>query len=295
MLFDTHAHLNFKDYNKDREEIIKKSLEEGVFMINVGTDIEESKKAVEIANSYREGVYASVGLHPLHISNVAGSDPAMKRYEELAESEKVVAIGETGLDYKYILKEKREKRERLKKNQKKVFENHIDLADELNLPLILHCRMAHDDLIEVLKHKTQKEKNTKHKLQITNKTQNTKHKAQNQKEQNTNSKAQKKGVVHCFSGNLQQAKEYMDLGFYLGINGIIFKMDLEKVIKEVPLEKILLETDCPFLTPPEAGVKRNEPLFVKYVAKEVARIKGISKEEVTKVTTENAKNLFKLV
>ncbi len=259
MLFDTHAHVNFKDYDKDRKDVIKNSLEEGVFMINVGTDIEESKKAIEIAEAHKEGVYASVGLHPLHIYS-AGSDPAMERYRQLAENRKVVAIGETGLDYKYILKEEAEKQEGLKQIQKKVFEKHIDLADELELPLILHCRMAHKDLIEILKHKTQK-----------------------------------KGVVHCFSGNLQQAEEYMDLGFYLGINGIIFKLNLAEVIREIPLEKIVLETDCPFLVPPEAGTKRNEPLFIKYVAREVAKIKGISEKEVAEVTTKNAKNLFGLV
>ncbi len=268
MFFDTHAHLNFKDYDKDRENVIGNSLKKEFFLINVGTDIGESEKVVEIADSYREGVYASVGLHPLHIEK----DFTPEEYKSLAKNKKVVAIGETGLDYKYILKDREERKEKVKRIQKTIFEKQIDLSSELELPLILHCRMAHDDLIEILRQKLQNIKKGKSEEQ----------------------KTQKIGVVHCFSGNLQQAKEYMDLGFFLGINGIIFKLDMSKVIKEIPLEKILLETDCPFLVPPEAGVERNEPLFVRYVAREVARVKRVSEEDVARTTTKNAKNLFSI-
>jgi TatD DNase family protein len=248
--FDTHAHLNFPDYNKDREDVIKRTLDEGVFVINIGTDIKESEKVVEIATCYKEGVYAGVGLHPLHAEE---EDFNYEDYKKLAQDKKVVAIGETGLDYKYI-----KENEEAKEKQKKVFKEHIKLSRELNLPLVLHCRMAHKDLLEILKKE----------LGVF-------------------------GVLHCFSGKLKEAEEYLKLGFYLGINGIIFKMNLEKAVKEIPLEKIVLETDCPFLSPVE-DKKRNEPLLLKYISPEVARIKEIKEEEVMGKTTENAKKLFSI-
>ncbi len=251
MIFDTHSHLNFPDYDKDREEVIKKTLEEGVFMINVGTSIKESRAVVEIAKKYKQGVYASIGLHPLYIDDeVFSSDD----YKKIAEENrtKVVAIGETGLDKH---KDNFEK-------QESIFKEHIKLAEELNLPLIIHCRKAHNELIHILKSKVKSQKSNV-------------------------------GTVHCFTGSVSQAKEYMDMGFYLGFNGIIFKLNLEKVIREVPLKKMLLETDCPFLTPPNVGTKRNEPVFVREVAKEIARIKEITQEEVERVTEENGFNLFK--
>lgn len=252
MLFDTHAHLNFRDYDKDRERVIKNSLEGGVFMINVGTDIEESERVIEIADGYKEGVYAAVGLHPLYIDkeNFLSS---FASYEEMVKHEKVVAVGETGLDYKYVADDKEEKIK-----QKDVFEKHIELAEKFGLPLILHCRKAHQDMINILKSKGQ---------------------------------SSISGVIHCFTGGEKELEEYLKMGFYIGLNGIIFKFNIEKVIKKAPLERILLETDCPFLTPlPEKG--RNEPLFIKHTAEEVARIKGVSVEEAVRITTQNAKKLF---
>ena len=157
-----------------------------------------------------------------------------------------------GLDYKseYVS---------FKQKQKEVFLQQLVLAKELNLPVIIHCRSAHEEMIEILKDQ----------LDL-------------------------RGVVHCFTGNWEQAQKYMDLGFYIGINGIIFKLDLDEVIKKVPLEKILTETDCPYLTPPAAGTERNEPIFVKYVIKKIAEIKNISFEKVADITTQNAKSLFQI-
>ncbi len=245
--FDTHAHLNFPDYDKDRDEVVKKSLKEGFSIINIGTDMKENRKVLDIAKNYKEGVYASVGLHPLHIED---EEFLLDNYRELTKEEKVVAIGETGLDYK--------EKDADKEKQKKVLKSHISLAEETNLPMIFHCRMAHEDFYKVLK-------------------------------EDFNGK----GVVHCFSGGRKEARNYLEMGLFLGINGIIFKMNLEKVIKEVPMEKILLETDCPFLSPIK-DVKRNEPIFIKYIAKEVARIKGIKASEVLEVATNNARNLFNI-
>ena len=270
MLIDTHAHLNFRVFKEDTDEVIRRSLEGGIWMINVGTQYDTSKKAVEIAENYQEGVYAAIGLHPIH----SEEDFSYEKYKELAKSPKVVAIGEIGLDYKseYVL---------FKEKQKEVFLKQLDLARELNLPVIFHCRFAHEDLIEILNYKL---KTINYKL---------------------------KGVIHCFAGTWEQAQKYLEMGFYLGFNGIIFKLDLDEIIKKTPLDRILVETDCPYLTPPQVE-GRNEPLYVKYVAERIAKIKNrasarsegrnesealiehVSFEEVAKTTTENAKKLFNI-
>jgi TatD DNase family protein len=264
--FDTHAHLDFPDYNKDREKVIEKSLKEGVFVINIGTDSKTSDEVVQIAQNYKEGVYAALGLHPLHVDD---EDFSVESYRKKI-NKKVVAVGETGLDYKNISGSSKEDEE-LKEKQKQVFKKHIELAKSTNLPLVLHCRKAHKDMIEILESETRCAGSDP---------------AQAEKEG-------KRGVLHCFSGNLKEARRYIELGFFLGINGIIFKLNLEKTIKEIPLEHMLLETDCPFLSPLK-DKKRNEPVFVKYIAREVARIKNISEEEVAEVTTKNAKTLFNI-
>ncbi|MBM3250718.1 MAG: TatD family deoxyribonuclease [Candidatus Nealsonbacteria bacterium] len=254
MPIDTHAHINFEAFNRDHDEVIKRSLAEDIWMVNVGSKYSTSKKAVEIAERYGNGVYAAVGLHPIHARD---EEFSAENYKELAKSKKVVAIGEIGLDY---FKDYG----KFKDIQKRIFLKQLNLAKELNLPVIIHCRMAHEDLLEILNFQ----------FSIFN--------------------FQLKGVIHCFTGNWQQAKEYLDIGFYLGFNGIIYKLDLKEVIKKTPLERILLETDCPYLTPPQEGDKRNEPVFVKYVAREIAKIKNISFKEVAKTTTRNAQTLFEI-
>lgn len=226
MLIDTHSHLNFKAYDSDRDEVIKRTQEEGVVCIDVGTKYETSKRAVELAEN-NEGIYAAIGMHPIHIKTdllklrmdeeegafqPLGEEFDKEKYKELAKSKRVVAIGEIGLDYYYRPKGK-SKTEQFKQKQKEVFIQELELAEELNLPVIIHCRVAHNDLYEILKTR---------KL---------------------------KGVIHCFTGSWDDAQKYMDLGFYLGVNGIIDKLDLNEVVKNVPLDKILIETDCPYLTP----------------------------------------------
>lgn len=271
MLIDTHAHLNFNAYKNDLDNIIKRTQEQGVICIDVGTKYETSKRAIEIAEKY-EGIYAAIGMHPIHIKTdllKIKMDPEEGAFKPLTEefdkdkyiklsgiSKKIVAIGEIGLDYYYRPKTKT-KIEQFKSKQKEVFIKQLELAEELNLPVIFHCRMAHDDLIEILKNHSGP-----------------------------------KGVIHCFTGTLEQAQEYIKMGLYIGLNGIIFKLSLDEVIKEIPLEKILIETDCPYLTPPQEAGKRNEPIFVKYVAQRIAEIKNIDYENVERVTTENAKKLF---
>ncbi len=248
MLFDTHAHLNFNTYKEDSLKVLQRSLDSDVWMINAGSQYSTSKRAVGMAEKYEKGAYAAVGLHPIHALE---EEFDYEKYKELAESKKVVAIGEVGLDYKPEYAS-------FKAKQKEVFLKQLDLSVELNLPVIFHVRMAHPDLIEIL-----------------------------------SKRSSLRGVIHCFTGNWEEAQQYMNMGFYLGFNGIIFKLNLDEIIEKTPLDKILIETDCPYLTPPPmAG--RNEPLYVKYVAEKIAKIKKLSYKEISRVTTENAEKLFKI-
>jgi len=282
MLIDTHAHLNLSAFDKDRDFIIKKCLKNNIGMINVGTNYETSRKAVEIAQKYQEGVFAAIGLHPINLdtglvkikkdllestSNFCEREFDYEKYERLAQSSKVVAIGEIGLDY-YWKPKTTKKKELFKKFQKDLLTKQLKLANEFNLPIIFHCRMAHAELSELLKSNI---KNIKSKL---------------------------RGVMHGFVGTLEELKSSLKLGLYIGFNGIIFKkiegIDFKKVIFETPLQKILIETDCPYLTPPTFPEKRNNPLAVKYILKEISEIKKISQEDLEKFINENARNLFNL-
>jgi len=245
MIIDTHSHLNFKAYNKDREQVIKRAQEQGVVCIDVGINFETSKKAVELAEN-NKNIFAAVGMHPIHAKD---EEFDRQKYLDLAKSKKVVVIGEIGLDNKF----KNEK-------QKQVFLQHLGLAIELELPVILHCRMAHTDLIEILK-----------------------------------SHSNLRGVLHCFTGSVEEMEQYLELGFYIGFNGIVFKLPLDEVIKGCPMDKILVETDCPYLTPLVEGKNtRNEPVFVKHVIQKMADLKGLTFDEIAKKTTQNAKALFKI-
>ncbi len=280
MIIDTHSHLNFKAYDADREEVIKRTQEAGVVCIDVGTKYETSKQAIELAEN-NEGIYAAIGLHPIHIKTdlmklhmdldegdfaPLGEVFDAKKYRELAKSNRVVAIGEVGLDYYYKPKGTT-KKEEFKENQRKIFIQQLELAQELSLPVIVHCRMAHSDALQIL---------AQHKVA---------------------------GTIHCFTGTWEEAESYLNLGFHIGINGIIFKFDIDEIIKKISLDKIVVETDCPYLTPLPAialakegtdNYVRNEPIFVKYVIQKIADLKGLSFDEVASATTANAKKLFKI-
>jgi len=274
MIIDTHAHLNFNAFKNDLDEVIKRCIEENVWVINVSSQYDTSKRAVEIAKRYdKNKIFAAVGLHPVHLSSGVFKTKIDKeeiefetkeekfdydKYKKLAEFAKVVAIGEIGLDYYYKPKTKINFYQ-FQEKQKSVLLRQIDLAKELNLPIIFHCRMAHKDLIEIL----EKQKNIK-------------------------------GVIHCFTGSVNDMEKYLAMGFYIGFTGIIFKLDLAEVIKKCPLERILIETDCPYLTPPQQKNKRNEPIFVKYVAERIADIKNTNLKSILEITTKNAKKLFNI-
>lgn len=272
MLIDTHAHLNFNAFKNDADETAKRTLDNNVWFINVGSEYRTSERAILMAEKYSEGIYAAIGIHPIHLSEIVFKDkvdkdeevefnPSVEEFEEerylkLAESKKVVAIGEIGLDY-FHNSENKEK-------QKEIFIKQIDMAMKLNLPIIIHCREAHNDVIEILKGN---KKIYGEKL---------------------------RGVVHCFSGRLSQAKIYtQELGFFLGFNGIItFDRSYDKVLRKIDLKYILLETDCPYLTPVPFRGKRNEPAYIRYIVEKMAQIKEKTCEEISKSTTYNARKLF---
>ena len=276
LIVDTHAHINFKDYKDDADEVIKRALKNNIWLINVGAEFETSERAVEYAEKYPQGVFAAVGLHPIHLQvqkfkekdfefETKAEKFDYEKYKTLAQNPKVVAIGEIGLDYYHLKSESPEEILRLKDLQKEIFLKQIELAAELNKPLIIHCRNAHKDILEILKPKTQ------------------------------NLKPNLKGVIHSFSGNYKQARQYRELGFKIAFNGIItFARDYDKVILDTPLEDILLETDCPYLAPIPYRGQRNEPLYIVEVAKKIAEIKNLTIEEVAKQTTLNAKEVFDL-
>src|SRR4030042_2695494 len=269
MLIDTHAHLNFKDFESDREEIIGRCLANDIWIINIGADYETSKKAIEIAEKYEKGIYAAVALHP---HDVLTEKFDYKKYKELAENKKTVAIGECGLDYAFCEDDKK-----VQKLQQKVFIEHLKLAKEVNKPVIIHSRRLFPEILNII--------------------QNSKFKIQNSGP----------GVLHCYMGRWSYAEEYLKLGFYISFTGLItYARDYDKVIKNTPLERILIETDAPYLPPHQifggGGLTledrkkiRNTPENVKYVAEKIAGIKEISLDKVASQTTQNAKELFNLL
>lgn len=252
MLIDTHAHLDFKDYEKELEKIIKRAKNNGVSkIITIGASLEGSKKGLELAKKYKE-VYAAIGIHP-EDANELNSD-VLNLFREFSKEKKVVAIGEIGLDY-YL-------ENYSKDEQIKVFKTQLDLAFELNLPVILHIRNAFEDAINII----------------------------DQYDWNKN-----KGVMHCYLSSYKRVKSIIDRGLLISFTGIItYDEGAKKAVEVTPLEKIMVETDCPYLAPEPKRGERNEPSYVKYVAEKIASIKDVSFEEVAKITSENAIKFFGL-
>lgn len=260
MLIDTHCHLDFEDFDKDREGVIKRAREGGIGkIINIGCNLERAKKSLEIANKY-EFVFATCGLHPQEAG--LGNEIFFSELEKLLKEPKVVAIGECGLE---ILKDRPWNFQgRSLKKQKEVFIRQLNLAHRFNKPVIIHCRNAYSEILEVLEE--EKEKNPK-----------------------------LSGVVHFFAGRSSQAEEFLKLGFLLSFTGVVtFARDYDGVIKAIPLDKIIIETDAPFVAPIPYRGQRNEPLYAKYVAFKLAELKGLNFNEVAVATTKNAENLFEI-
>jgi len=287
-LIDSHCHLNFIAFHNDSHKIAEDFLKTNYALINVGAQVTSSARAIKLAEEFEKGLYAAVGLHPIHLVEDAeetliidGKSQAFKivkeefnyeKYRDLAENNKVVAIGEVGLDYYYLDKYSPAEQTEFKTLQVEVFRQFIKMAEELDKPLILHCRgnkqdnfSAYGDILDILK----KEIKAGRKI---------------------------RGVLHCFGGNQRQAEEFLDLGFYLGFTGIITfgkkAEELQEIAKAVPLEKVLIETDAPYLSPEPYRGQRNMPQYVRLVAQKIADLKKISLEEVASATTQNAKDLF---
>jgi len=270
-----------KSFEGEEDEIIKRTLEEGIWLVNVGTKLSTSKKAIEIAERYEEGVYAAIAIHPIHLvdditetDEIEGKEYSFttqqqvfdyEEFKKLAQSShKVVGIGETGLDL-YRLGDK--SKEEVQALQEDVFRKSIRLANELNLAVVVHARGeaedpygVYDEIIKIL----------------------------------IEEKAQR-GVVHCFGGNVEQALKLAEIGFNIGITGIItFKNSamLQDVVRALPLENIVIETDAPYLAPEPYRGKRNEPSYVKYIALKIAELKGVDLDKITKESTINARRMY---
>jgi len=276
--FDIHCHINFKTFKEDGDEVILRALQNDTWLINVGSQYSTSERAVEIAHQYDEGVYACIGLHPVHLEESFHDEeetggPSFtsreeifdrEKYLELAKDSKVVAIGECGLDYYHLNPSSIEK-------QKEIFVEQIKIANEVGKPMMLHIRNnntdktynAYADVADLMK-----------------------------------KYAKVSGVSHCFGGSVEDMKRFVASSIYISFAGnITYKpkpeiCDFLNVIKETPLDKILTDTDSPYLTPVPHRGERNEPVYVREIVKKIAEFKNLQEEEVAKAVVENAKNLF---
>ena len=254
MIFDTHAHYDDKQFDQDREELLASMKDNGIgTIVDVGSNMETSTWIVEAVTRYPM-MYGAVGVHPSDTADLTESD--MDTLKEYAGKDKILAIGEIGLDYYWDEPER--------EIQKKWFEAQIELAREVRLPIIIHSRDAAKDTYDIMK--------SLHAEDIG-------------------------GVVHCFSYSKEMARQFLDMGFYIGIGGVVtFKnaKTLKEVAAYTPLDRIVLETDCPYLSPEPNRGKRNSSLNLNYVAEALSQIKGIDKEELIAVTEENARKLYRM-
>ncbi len=266
-LFDAHTHVQFPEFDKDRQEVIQRALENGISMVNVGTEKQTSEKAVEIARQYQEGIYAAIGQHPTDTEEAFDYE----FYKKLALDEKVVAIGECGLDYyrapRINADSAQINAENFKEKQKEVFLRQMELAQEIKKPLMIHCRPspktddAYNDLLKIIHNS----------LFIIPK------------------------IVHFYVGGLETTKKLLDAGCYFTFGGVItFARDYDEVIKYIPLDRILLETDAPYVAPAPYRGKRNEPSYIIETAKKMAELKEVSLEKIAEATVKNSLAVFQI-
>jgi TatD DNase family protein len=251
MLIDSHTHLEMKDFDRDRDEVVERAREAGLeYMITVGTTVDDCKKALELAARYKE-VYAAIGIHPHDVKDIDGGTYDALR--EMAAMEKVVAYGEIGLDFFRNLSPRQ--------LQIKRFGEQLEISAELGLPFIIHDREAHKETVEML----------------------------------NAWRGKLCGVIHCFSGDRAMAGKCLDMGFYISVPGTVTydKSDEQrKVVQYVPLSRLLVETDAPYLAPIPYRGKRNEPAYVVKTAEKIAELKGLSFRDIESATSKNAKALF---
>lgn len=254
MFFDTHAHLDDEKFSADRAAVIQRAKQAGVgLIVNVGYDVEHAKNTVAMTKEY-DFIYGSVGIHPHEAKEL--DENALEELYRLVREPKIVAVGEVGLDYYW--------NHSPHEVQKKVFRQMITFAKEVNKPLIIHDRDAHQDIFDILKEE---------------------------------GAMQVGGIFHCYSGSWPLAREAVKMGFYISLAGPLTFNNAAKlweVVKMVPLDNLLIETDCPYLAPMPFRGKRNEPAHVIKIAEKIAEIKGVSLEEVANKTTENGKKIFNI-
>jgi TatD DNase family protein len=254
MLIDSHAHLDMEEFNEDLEAVIERAANGGVEnIVTIGIDLESSIKALDLAQRY-DFIYSTVGFHP-HDADMV-TDSSLMELQGLAKEKKVVAWGEIGLDF-FRNRSPREK-------QIDAFKTQLEIASDLDLPVIIHNRDADKETIEILK---------------------------------AHRSGMHKGVIHCFSSDYDTAITFIDMGFYISIPGVVTFTNASKlkdVAKRIPLDRMIVETDCPFLAPIPKRGKRNEPLYVTYTARVIADLRGISYEELAEITTRNSKTLYNI-
>lgn len=249
-IVDTHCHIDDKQYDNDREEILKKISEKMEFIVNIGCDLVSSEKSAEYAKT-KSFIYGVVGVHPTEIKEY--NDETEKRIEELLKEDKIVAIGEIGLDYYWMATDK--------EYQKKIFERQMELARKTKKPVVIHSREAMEDTLNILE-----------------------------------KYPDVKGIFHCFPGSIESASKILDR-YYFGIGGVLTFKNSKKTVeflKKIDINRVVLETDSPYLSPVPFRGKRNTPLNVEYVARKIAELKGISFEEVIEITTKNAKKIYNI-
>lgn len=253
-IFETHAHYDDIAFSENRDFLLRQMHREGIeYIVNIGCSMESSRGITELVKQY-DFLYGTVGVHPEDAGGLTEAD--MEELEELSGQDKILAIGEIGLDYHYD--------EPPRDIQKQWFVRQLDLAKRRQLPVVIHSRDAAKDTLDIMKAEHAGKTN---------------------------------GVIHCFSYGVEMAREYLNMGYYIGVGGVVtFKngKKLKEVAEYVPLDRIVLETDAPYLAPVPFRGKRNCSLYLKYVAEELARLKGISAEEVCAVTFKNAKRLYNL-
>lgn len=279
---DIHAHVNFDAYDIDRSDVLKRARDAGVWMINVGTHFETSKQVVELAEKEQGGVYAIIGLHPIHTSplSVTHADPNestspikiyetgeifnKEAYRELLKSPRVVGIGECGLDF-FRLPEHVQLAGDVIERQKKAFREQIELAIEFDKPIMIHARESYKEILEIID------------------------------EYLSTSSGRLRGNAHFFAGSVEEANAFLERGFTLSFTGVItFAKQYRELIQMTPLDKIMAETDCPYVTPVPYRGTRNEPMHVREVVRKIADIKGLELDVVKKALVDNAFSMFRL-
>lgn len=259
-IIDTHAHLDLPEFDQDREEVIIRAGEEGVTtIVTVGINIESCRRALQLAEDHA-GIWAVVGIHPQDTRDFRRED--LSKLEEMAGHPRVVAIGEVGLDYyrNYSPPE----------TQKEILKWQLEIAKNYKLPIVIHCRQAQEDMISIMEDWCRS-----YALPEGN----------------------PRGILHCFSADIETAEKYMQMGFYLSLGGYIgypSSAPLRSLIKELPFDRLVVETDCPFLPPQKYRGKRNEPAYVAMTLEVLAEIKGVTLEEAARRTTQNAMKVFNL-